>query len=638
MRPAFIVMLMVVTANLCTSLRAQLAITEVMSQTALSTNGNYPDYWELTNFGEREIDVTCYRFEDRSGKSPLPTMDPFSTSLRIGAGKSVIFMRCEPGSAAQSPQAFSNWWGAANLSGTLQEIRCYDRPGLSEGGDGVVLRDRSGVIVDAVTFGPASDGQSFTYDPGTGFFGSLSFAGVNGALAAAASQDIGSVGRTSGPIPLSILEEPPDQETDPGGDVSFSVIAAGMPRPWYQWRRDGTNIPGQTSSKLSVANVQLDDAGEYQVVVSNYFGSLLSRKAVLRVNTNCACARVTIAPVDASVFPGQPVTFSVEARGYPPPIYQWDVNNANIPGATNRTLTITDSVAGISPSTYKVTVRNGANPACTKTCVAVAASAVLTVTRRPLLKITELMAYPRGEINSVHKDWFEVTNDDTNSVNLQNYKFGDNDGPSGFANAFRITNSLWVQPGESVIFVKSMNRRQFIDWWGPENLPAGLQVVTFGGFSLDKGGESLFLWNPGAVDGTDALATAGWATNHEGVSVEFTNFCDEFGCLADYPEDSVFETGGAFGAAQAADFGSPGYNSRPLVLGITHSLSGVTVRCRVTEGRSYRLRYSDGLSNQGSPSQWMSLAAEAASSSLLTLTDPGAGAGVQRFYRLEELP
>jgi hypothetical protein len=68
-----------------------------------------------------------------------------------------------------------------------------------------------------------------------------------------------------------------------GQTITISVTNDGTPPFGYQWRKDGTAIPGATAATLVVGPAVLASAGTYQVVVSNPSGSTLSDNAVLTV-------------------------------------------------------------------------------------------------------------------------------------------------------------------------------------------------------------------------------------------------------------------------------------------------------------------------------------------------------------------
>jgi len=75
--------------------------------------------------------------------------------------------------------------------------------------------------------------------------------------------------------------------------ATFSVVAIGEPSPAYQWKHEGTNVPGATSSSYTITNVQTTDATNYFVVVTNTSGSVTSMVASLIVHADSA-ARLSL--------------------------------------------------------------------------------------------------------------------------------------------------------------------------------------------------------------------------------------------------------------------------------------------------------------------------------------------------------
>jgi hypothetical protein len=82
-----------------------------------------------------------------------------------------------------------------------------------------------------------------------------------------------------------------------GQTAQFSVAAFGSLPLRYQWRFNGVAIGGATNFALTLTNVQLAQAGNYSVVITNIFGSVTSSNATLGV---VALATVTIAAVDST--------------------------------------------------------------------------------------------------------------------------------------------------------------------------------------------------------------------------------------------------------------------------------------------------------------------------------------------------
>lgn len=66
--------------------------------------------------------------------------------------------------------------------------------------------------------------------------------------------------------------------------VSTRVTATGTTPLSYQWRFNGVPIPGKTTYFITLTNVQLADAGNYDVVVTNVGGSITSQVATLTVD------------------------------------------------------------------------------------------------------------------------------------------------------------------------------------------------------------------------------------------------------------------------------------------------------------------------------------------------------------------
>jgi len=96
----------------------------------------------------------------------------------------------------------------------------------------------------------------------------------------------GSAGKCGSPP--TILAQPTNQTVLVSGTAVFTVAAGGAPPLSYQWKWDGTNIAGATSTSLTLTNVQMSQAGTYSVRVTNAAGSTNSSNAILTV-TSEAC-------------------------------------------------------------------------------------------------------------------------------------------------------------------------------------------------------------------------------------------------------------------------------------------------------------------------------------------------------------
>jgi endonuclease/exonuclease/phosphatase family metal-dependent hydrolase len=155
--------------------------------------------------------------------------------------------------------------------------------------------------------------------------------------------------------PPVITAQPQSQTNFNGGNAAFSVNATGTSPLSYQWLFNGTNISGATTNPFTLTGVQLTNAGNYSVIVTNIAGSVTSSNAVLGV-TN-APPKITSQPQSQTVSPGDTTAFSVTASGTPPLNYQWLFNDTNISGAMTNFYSITNAQL-TNAGNYTVVVTN----------------------------------------------------------------------------------------------------------------------------------------------------------------------------------------------------------------------------------------------------------------------------------------
>ncbi len=158
------------------------------------------------------------------------------------------------------------------------------------------------------------------------------------------------------PTAPSIIVQPIDQAVNVGDTATFVVLAMGTRPVSFQWLFNDTNIiGGGTSDTLTLANVQPGQAGNYSVLVTNDYGSVMSSDAILTVIP--IPPEISSQPTDQTVTMGDTATFIVAANGSPPLSYQWNFNGTNLVGATNALLTLTDVQPG-QAGNYAVLVTN----------------------------------------------------------------------------------------------------------------------------------------------------------------------------------------------------------------------------------------------------------------------------------------
>jgi hypothetical protein len=186
---------------------------------------------------------------------------------------------------------------------------------------------------------------------------------------------------------------PPTSQTVAVGTTAKLIVTGtgGTPPLFLQWQKNGINLTNgptgsgsiisePTNDPLYITNVQLSDAGNYWLIVTNPAGSVTSAVAVLTVTM---APLITVPPTNQTVGLGSAVTFTVSAVGIAPLSYQWQENgtsltNGNrISGVINTNLTLTNAQVSDNGN-YSVIVTNNFGS------VTSSPPAVLTVLTAPM--------------------------------------------------------------------------------------------------------------------------------------------------------------------------------------------------------------------------------------------------------------
>ena len=178
---------------------------------------------------------------------------------------------------------------------------------------------------------------------------------------------------------LLILTHPSGGTVNAGENLLLTVSAQGVAPLSYQWQRNGVDILGATTATFAITGVQINQAGDYTVVVSNAFGNLSSEVAVMTVRVQLSIVQQ---PVSQAVVRGDRVEFSVVASGSGAVTYQWQLNGSDLPGAADSTLVL-DSVQDSDLGTYRVIVSDSVG-------------SVTSVEASLALQVLELLSFVRG--------------------------------------------------------------------------------------------------------------------------------------------------------------------------------------------------------------------------------------------------
>jgi hypothetical protein len=178
--------------------------------------------------------------------------------------------------------------------------------------------------------------------------------------------------------PASISDQPLNTTVCKGSTATFTVGAAGVPTPTFQWRKGTTNladgatgtgsaISGVTTATLNIANTSdADEATDYNVVVTNSCASVTSSNVSLIVNIP-SVAPSSISGTTIYCNPGSTTLTAEGGTLGTNANYQWGtgsvVGTSPIAGETSSTLNISPG----STTTYWVRIENTAAPCTSNT-------------------------------------------------------------------------------------------------------------------------------------------------------------------------------------------------------------------------------------------------------------------------------
>ena len=189
---------------------------------------------------------------------------------------------------------------------------------------------------------------------------------------------------------------PADEQTHPqdslvagGGTAVFHAGVEGQPTVRYQWRFEGTALPGETNEMLTLRAVSAGNEGAYTVVLSDSSGPQESNPAHLFV---AAPPVIAAQPLSRTNLLGSTATFSVGALGDGPFGYQWRRNGVALAAPSGNTL----ALVGVQLSDqggYDVIVQNSYGAVTSQV-------AQLTVNRPPVA-VADTVYRPAGENLSI---------------------------------------------------------------------------------------------------------------------------------------------------------------------------------------------------------------------------------------------
>ncbi|MBL8802458.1 MAG: immunoglobulin domain-containing protein [Planctomycetes bacterium] len=147
----------------------------------------------------------------------------------------------------------------------------------------------------------------------------------------------------------SAVQQPTGLGLCAGSAGQLQFVASGTPAPTYQWKRNGVDIPGATSSTYSIPSMNAGLAGSYQCNATNVCGVTISNEVLL---TNLTAPVFSTQPQSTNACQGSTVQLTAAlANPIAGTTYSWTRNNVQVIGANGPSLTITN-LSAANAGTY----------------------------------------------------------------------------------------------------------------------------------------------------------------------------------------------------------------------------------------------------------------------------------------------
>jgi glucose/arabinose dehydrogenase len=99
-----------------------------------------------------------------------------------------------------------------------------------------------------------------------------------------------------------ITDQPDDATIAKTQSLTLSVSVSGAPPFNYQWKKNGSNISGATSSTYTLNNAALSDDGNYSVTITNSSGSVSSRDANISIIVTSPPVANIVSPANGTLY------------------------------------------------------------------------------------------------------------------------------------------------------------------------------------------------------------------------------------------------------------------------------------------------------------------------------------------------
>ncbi len=284
-----------------------------------------------------------------------------------------------------------------------------------------------------------------------------------------------------------IVTQPAPVTANSGSTVMFHVVADGSGGAGsftYEWFQNGNFIfdnghfAGTSTDTLSINNISTADQAGYTVEVINGFSNAVSAVANLTVK---APAAISIPPRARTVVAGVNVAFSVVAAGSGPFTYTWQLNGANISGATSTSYVVTNAQTGVAGN-YSVIISNAFSSVTNTVPLVVSNSLTLSQNNLVVVRVGDGAQTLGVNGNSMFLDQYAIDGTYINTITIP-------DGGTNAMTAIGMDNINGVNSGSTTgsVLTQSLDGRFMVVAGYATNLTYGTNLSTSFATNVPRG-------------------------------------------------------------------------------------------------------------------------------------------------------
>jgi uncharacterized protein YjiK len=478
-----------VQANQGGTSEAEVAVTEV----APWSSGESPfkaDWFELTNVGVGKVDLTGWRMNDNHAL--FSSSVPLEGVSSLNPGQSAVFVN---GNSTKAAEFITDWFPGGAPAGL--QVGWLPEVGLGTGGDQVNVYDSVGAKVSGIAFGASPSAAPFGTFDNTAALGlgagtdptvtKISTVGTGGAFAVNGGAEIGSPGAApTAPTPVAVTEVAP------------------WGNNWSEYNADWFELTNETASPINLTGWKMDDDSSSFAEGGTLEGVTTLAPGESAVFVETPKAPITEAEAQAKLTAyiqswfGGALPAGVQVGGYKGPglgsggdqVNIFNSEGTHLTGVKFGASTATppvhtfDNAAGLGTfaGAAEITALSaeGVNGAFNAHDQIGSPGAIENppVPVLPDVKVTEVD--PNGSGAPYATDWFELTNEGTEAVDLTGWKADDES--DKFSEGGALLGVASLPAGKAAIFVeKPAQIGAFETAWFPSGLQSGFLIGSYEG-------------------------------------------------------------------------------------------------------------------------------------------------------------